>query len=246
MIKIISVPRINALGLKGPEKAPESILENIDYEKIIIKNDNIKEDENLILKKSKAYFNNDSKPLFIGGDHSITYPLVKNFFKQYKSKSFLIIFDAHPDCMPAMKEPTHEDFLAGLVRSKFPCKNICLIGVRKKEPEEELFLKKNKIRYFSSDIDYNEIKKYLIKKTKNKKVYLSIDVDVIDPKKFMAVNYPEKNGLSIHEFKKILKLIFRNCELEAADIVEYVPEKDIKNKSKKIILKLIKLFDNCF
>ncbi len=242
MIKIISIPRINALGLKGPEKTSEILLKKINHEILFVKNENINFDEKIIQREIKKHLNENKKILAIGGDHSITYPIGKSFLKKYKEKSFLIVFDAHPDCMPAMREPTHEEFLSGLIRIGWNPKNICLIGIRKLEPEEKIYIKKNKIKYFPADANIKEIKQYL--KTISKKIYLSIDIDVIDPKSIPAVNYPERNGFSEKQFISLLKYILKKKSIELIDIVEFVPNKDKNNKSKKFIIKLIKLIKN--
>ena len=71
----------------------------------------------------------DFKVCFVGGDHSITYPLFKAF-REKNAKPFLIVFDAHADCMPSMKEPTHEEFLRRIIEDGFdPAKVMKIIAV---------------------------------------------------------------------------------------------------------------------
>ncbi|MDD4563770.1 MAG: arginase family protein [Candidatus Nanoarchaeia archaeon] len=246
MKEIISIPRINALGLKGPEKTPEILLKKINHTKINTENQNISRDEKEIFKRIKESLSKDKRIFILGGDHSITYPSAKAFLQKYKQKSFIIIFDAHADCMPPMKEPTHEEFLAGLVKFGWNPKNICLIGVRKIESEEKEFLEKNKIKYFKTKIKTEEILNYLKQKTKNKKVYFSIDIDVIDPKFAPAVNYPEKKGLTKRKFFKLFKKILSLENLRLIDLVEIVLPKDKKNKTKRISKKIIYLINHSF
>ncbi len=242
MIEIISVPRINALGLKGPENN-EILLKKINHKIIEIKNDDISEDEKKIFKFSNEYIKNNEKTLFVGGDHSITYPIGKAFLKNNKSDYFFVIFDAHPDCMPAMKEPTHEDYLTALIKSGLNPKNICLIGIRKLEPEEKKFIHKNKIRYLKPEEINKDTIDFLERKIKNKKVYISIDIDAIDPKYTPAVNYREENGINKRTFFKLLKRLLK-LNIKTIDLVEFVPQNDKKNKSQKTIKKLIKLINN--
>lgn len=241
MINIISIPRINALGLNGPEKAPEILLKKIPHEKINVGNEDISEDEKLIRKEVKKHVESSEKTLFVGGDHSITYPIGLDFMKKYRDKSFLIVFDAHPDCMPSMKEPTHEDYLAGLIKRGWNPKNICLIGIRKIEPEEKRFLEKFKMKYFSQENSIKEIKKYLEKNTNQKQIYLSVDIDAVDPKNAMAVNYPEQKGISKHNLFNLLKYILPKSHI--IDIVEFVPQKDVKKKTERFVKKIIKLIN---
>ncbi len=242
MTKIFSIPRINSLGLNGPEKTPQILLQKKKYIQIKSDNENITEDEKEIYNVIKKEIASNDKILLIGGDHSITYPAGKAFLQKYKNKSFLIIFDAHTDCMPPMKEPTHEEFLAGLIKQGWPTKNILIIGLRKIEPEEQKFLDKHKIKYVSHY--YNNTITQIKKLTINKKIYLSIDIDAIDPKYAPAVNYPEPNGLTKKTFFKLIKTINKNQVPIIIDIVEIVPDKDKKNKTIKLAKKLIKILTN--
>lgn len=246
MSNIVSVPRINALGLNGPEKTPNILLKEIFYDKINVENEDILKDENKIYSFCRKYLRENKKVLFIGGDHSITYPIGKAFYDIYSENAYLIVFDAHADCMPPMKEPTHEEFLAGLVKYGWNPNNLCLIGVRKIEEEEREFLEKNKIKYFNSKEGINEIKSFIIKNTKGKDVYLSIDIDALDSKFVPGVSYPEKNGLSKKDFFYLLSYFLNFKNLRVVDLVEIVYLKDKFRKTYKLSKKVLSLINNCF
>ena len=85
-MKLYSTNRINALGLKGPEVLPEAIKEFVKQpiEHIQVDNDNVQESENILYNKAKEIFSNQEKATFIGGDHSITYPIFKAFQEKNK------------------------------------------------------------------------------------------------------------------------------------------------------------------
>jgi len=235
-MKLYSTNRINALGLKGPEETPNN---SPEAEYIQVNNDNIEESEKILYQKAKKIFDKKEKPLFIGGDHSITYPIFKAF-QERKKGSFLIVFDAHADCMPPQQEPTHEEFLRAIIENGFPAQNIILIGIRKAEPEEQKFLKENNIK---TSNETKESLKYIKENSKDKKIYLSIDIDALDPKFAPAVNYPEPNGLDKNEFKNLLKEILKENNVEAVDIVEAVPQKDIENKTINLINEIIEIIN---
>lgn len=237
MVAICGIPRINALGLKGPEKGPEKILKNIPHDLLNTPNEDVSLDEDKIFQY--ALKESNKTKIFIGGDHSITYSTGKAFLQNYsKENSFIIIFDAHPDLMPPMREPTHEEFLKGLLVLGWKPENIILLGVRKIEPEEAKILKTKKIKMFK-DESVSEILKYLKEKTLGKQVYLSIDFDVLDPKIFKAVNYPVKKGFTKEKYTSLLNGILKTCDVLNVDLVEYVPEKDYENESLEIIKETI-------
>jgi len=252
-MRIIKVPSINALGKQGPEKAPNLILselkknylkfDRLDLEEIHVDNSNIKESEGLIYKNAKEEFERQDKIVFIGGDHSISYSIVKAFNDVF-SDSFLIVFDAHADCMKPMKEPTHEEWLRAVVDSGFKPENIVLIGARKIEPEERRFLHAKKIKYFSEIYDLEAVADYITERASGKDVYVSIDIDVLEPAVAPAVNYPEPLGLTSRELFYLLRRIFFIPGLKAIDIVEVVPEidKNYNFRTIKVAAKILEEF----
>jgi len=228
-MKIIGVPRISALGKKGPEEAPRKILEElgVEGEEISVGNDDIAEDGRRIFSEARRAFKKDERVVFIGGDHSITYPTFKAFSEENEN-AFLVVFDAHADCMPPMREPTHEEFLRAVVEGGFSPENVVLVGARKLEDVEGEFLKKEGIKVFRGDFDSKDVMDYIFRRTRGKQVYVSVDIDVLDSKFAPAVNYPEPKGLLLEGFLHLLEEIFSLKEVRVLDIVEVVPEKDRK------------------
>jgi agmatinase len=241
-MKIVSVPMINALGLKGPEEAPEKILSELDLdsEKVEIDNSDIKKSGEAIYSKSKDIFGKEERVVFIGGDHSITFPIFKAFQEEYNDP-FLIVFDAHADCMSPMKEPTHEEFLRGIIENGFSPENVILIGVRKIEREEKKFLEEKGIKVFSEIYDLEAVGDFVTEKALGKDIYVSVDIDVLDPSFAPGVSYSEPNGLLSKELFYLLRRIFRIKSLKALDVVEVIPSKDLKYdyRTVKVAAKII-------
>jgi len=242
-MKIYSTNRINALGLEGPEELPEAIKEFIKtpIENIKVNNDNIQESENILYNKAKEIFNKNEKQIFIGGDHSITYPIFKAF-QENNNNPFLIVFDAHIDCDFCTKEPTHEEWLRALVEQGFPGENIIIIGARKIWDVEKKFLLKNNVKVFTEIFDIETAADYITEKANGQDLYISIDIDALDPAFAPAVNYPEPVGLSSKEFFYIFKRLLKIKSLKTIDIVEAIPEKD-KNHDNLTIRTIAKIIE---
>ena len=244
-MKIIKVPFVNALGKIGPEEAPDAIIkelkdsienfESLDVQKIEIKNNNVEKSSSEIYEFSKNIFKSRERPIFIGGDHSLSYSSVKAF-KENANHPFLIIFDAHADCDNCTKEPTHEEWLRGIIESGFDTKNVVLIGIRKIWNNEKQFLIKNGIKVFNEIENLEVVADYITERANGCDVYVSIDIDAIDPAFAPAVNYPEPAGITSKDYFYLIKRIFRIPTLRAIDIVEVVPKLD-----KKYDLRTIKL-----
>ena len=225
-MKLIKVPRINALGKKGPESAPDLLCKGFEFSEIKVDNSNVEEAGKEVYEKAKEIFEKGSG-LFVGGDHSISFPILKGF-SEVCGDGFLIVFDAHADCMKPMKEPTHEEWLRGVIELGWNPENVVLIGARKIEEVERKFLRENGVKVFSSECNLEAMTDYVMEKARDKNVYVSIDIDVLEPAFAPAVNYPEPLGFSSLDFFYVLRRILHLPKIIGVDLVEIVPSIDKK------------------
>ena len=247
-MKIISVPRINALGKTGPEKMGEKVLAEVgvDFETIEVDNSDVESSERAIYSKAKEIFKGGERAVFVGGDHSITYPIFKAF-GELNEDAFLIVFDAHADCDYSVKEPTHEEWLRAVIEKGFvKSENVILIGARKMWDVEKKFLTERGVKVFEDVYDFEAVADYITERANGKELYVSVDIDVLDPAFAPAVSYPEPNGLTTRELFYLLKRIFCIKSLRALDIVEVVPDKDEKYdyRTVRIVAKIVEEFIN--
>jgi len=259
-MQIIRVKGINAMGrTKGCEKAPVEILESLEeiyssergkiidkkllnLEEIHVDNNNVEEANELIYENSREIFSSQDKALFLGGDHSISYGLVKGFMENFENP-FLIVFDAHADCMEPGKEPTHEEWLRKLVEDSFPAGNVVIVAIRNIHPEEREFIDKNKIQVFGvKEILENrqEICDIIMERARNSDAfYISIDIDAVDPAFAPGTGYLEPGGLSSRELLYFLQRLMLLKNFRGADIVEINPGKDESGRTVKLGAKIL-------
>lgn len=168
----------------------------------------------------------------IGGDHSVSYGLIRAFSKKYEKRG-LVVFDAHLDCEDDFLPPTHEDLIRAVVNERFvKPENILIVGARKFYPKEIKFVKKKKIRLGNlEDIGA------FIKNVEN--LYVSVDIDVFDPKYAPGTGYLEKNGLEPEDVLLVIKNLAKSGKVKGFDIVEVNPKKDVENKTSKLAAKLL-------
>ena len=239
-MKIIKIP--NSRGCLGKnigcEKAPNLICP--DGENVELNDDDLIE-RNKQLEKLEG-------DIFIGGDHSITYPLVKGIVKESngeiegnEKKLGLIVFDAHADCVNNFNPPTHEDFNRVLVEEEIvKPENILLIGLRKVDDIEKKFMNEKGINY----IMFNEIRKEeVLEKIKefceNKDIYLSIDIDVLNPNEAPGTGYIEEDGMKLNNLLEFVEAV-RN--IKRVDLVEINPDKDIDGKTIGVGKRILDIF----
>ncbi len=260
-MKVIKIPSSQGgLGkATGSELAPDLIIKQtkelflsedgslptFDQDEVKVVQSNIEETNKNIYSKAKETLKETSKPLFLGGDHSITYPLVKAFSEIYPKNPGIIIFDAHPDAENDFMPPSQEDLLCVLVNQNIIKKeNIILIGTRNWHKNEIEFIKENKIRFFPmkevASEGIHEVSESIMSIAKNfKDLYISIDIDVLDPAFAPGTGYIEPGGLTTRELLFFLHRLKKLKNLKAYDLVEINPKKDVNNMTSKVGAKLL-------
>jgi len=216
----------NPTGAAGTASAPEEIaklfpeVEQID---VAVNQSNSEETmkniEAAALQELKT-----GKICSIGGDHSITYALVKAASQIHKNLT-LIYFDAHLDCEDDFLPPSHEDVIRAIAKQNLA--KIIIVGARKWWPKEAAFVKEHNIRIIKpEELDKaNLIVEGLI--------YISVDIDVFDQELAPATGYPEKQGINLQQFKKFTEKLDFN-RIIGFDLVEVVPQ--LENGKKTVTL----------
>ena len=212
----------------APDKVVEYLGEGFEIDEVEVVQSNIEETNKNIEEKASQTL--DKKPIFLGGDHSITFPLFKAFAKKHKNPC-LLIFDAHVDMSNDFLPPTHEDFNKTLIEQKILSpENLMIVGARNIYDIEKEYIQEKKLQILEKP-DLEKIKEFV----KDKDVYLSIDIDVLDPIEAPGTGYCEPNGLKINDLLKLL----REIKPKAIDIMEINPKKDVNNMTSKLGAKLI-------
>ena len=259
-MQIIRVRLINSMGKTiGCEKAPVEVLKELkeikmnesgkeiefssfNFEEIHVDLNNLEEANYLIFKNSKEAFEKNNKVFFIGGDHSISFPIC-SAFKEVQENPLLIIFDAHVDCDNPCKEPTHEEWLRELIEKGFDPKKVILISARKMWLHEVEFIKEKGVTLISMDVlqeDLHGVCDLVMERAKDSGgFYISVDIDAVDPAHAPAVAYPEPGGMSSRDLIYFIKRLSLLNNFKGADIVEINPEKDVNNITVRLGAKLL-------
>jgi len=154
-------------------------------------------------------------PVVFGGDHGVTYPVLKAVAQHYKGKVGIIDFDSHMDLDEFIKYSAAWQFLGAFQLKNVNPKNMVQIGIRNLDnsPRWLETAKKLGITSFTiTDVEENGISTIVEKAidvaTKGTKaIYVTLDVDVIDPAFCPAQKYPDPAGLTSREIMKALRII---------------------------------------
>ncbi len=177
--------------------------------------------------------NDRNYPISIGGDHSITYPIIAGYHKFYP-KLNILHFDAHPDLYNNFENDpfSHASPFARIMENNL-ANELIQIGIRTMTDHQKDQVDKYKIKV----ITMNEFSTDLVLKFDDP-VYISIDLDGLDPAYAPGVSHPEPGGLSTRDMIKIISNI--DGEVIGGDIVEYNPKRDINNITAVTAAKLLK------
>ena len=247
----------NSSHLRGPALAPQKIRDvlnsgsmnwcaenGLDLKKDLSWTDvgDIEcDDEILAFQKIEAMvthqIQNDMKVLTLGGDHSITYPILSAYGRYYPNLSILH-FDAHPDLYDELDgNPfSHACPFARIMEEELASRLI-QVGIRTINPHQASQIERFKVeviemKEWESGLDIEQ------RLDIQGPVYLSFDIDALDPSCAPGVSHHEPGGLMVRDVLNLIQSL--SCDIVGADIVEYNPKQDINDMTGFVAAKLFK------
>lgn len=203
----------------------------------------LKDLENFLQKKfspSKDFI------LALGGEHSITYPLVK-FYQQFYKELIVLQIDAHADLRNKYEQSKYSHACVMRRCLELGC-NLIQIGIRSLCKEEWLLINKhsNITTFFAwENLSAREVAEKCKKIIQNRPVYLTFDADGLDPSIMPGVGTPEPQGLSYTWFKEFILELFP-LNLVGMDFCELAPQ-PFSVVSESVAIKCIfKIFTSYF
>jgi agmatinase len=175
-------------------------------------------------------FDLEKKKIFIGGDHSISYPIVKYLF-EYGAVDQVITIDAHADFRDAYKNNRFSNAcVTRRIAELIGFENVVEIGIRSSSEEEYVVLK-DRIRLYDTALIKEKGLNWLLDTIGcgNEKTYLSIDIDVLDPGIAPGVEHPEPCGMSLEDLIALIRGLLETKKVVASDLVEVNPRFDNAN-----------------
>jgi arginase len=169
----------------------------------------------------------------LGGDHSITFPIIKAVAKKY-SELTIFHFDAHPDLYDEFEGNrwSHACPFARIMESGL-AKRLVQIGIRTINGHQREQAK----RFGVEVIEMRHLPTYARLKAAGP-VYISFDMDVLDPAYAPGISHREPGGMSVRE--AIAHLHAVEGEIVGADVVEYNPVRDVSGMTATVAAKILK------
>lgn len=183
--------------------------------------------------------------LALGGDHSISYELIRAAKANAKGEIGLVQFDAHHDTR--IKWATHSGFwLRQLLEEKIlQPGNIVQIGIRGSLYSKHYmnYLRDNKIQIISAwDLHENGLDAAMAKTMKQlastDEIYLTFDIDAIDQAYAPGTDYPSPGGLTSNEAIHMTYNLASRHNVRWMDIMETSPPLDINDQTIRVAAEL--------
>jgi agmatinase len=168
-----------------------------------------------------ALLESDKFLVTIGGEHSISAPIVQAAAKKFSGLSVLQI-DAHADLRDSYQSQKNSHACA--MRRTLDFAPLVQVGVRNISGEEAQVVSTLRTKIFY-DWNMRDDPKWIDRAVDalSDTVYVTIDLDGLDPATMPAVGTPEPGGLSWRELTALLRRTFERKRVIAADVVELCP-----------------------
>lgn len=175
-----------------------------------------------------------AKPLLLGGDHSITYPILRAFAD--RGPLTVLHFDAHGDIYDEFEGDrySHACPFARVMEEKLAARLI-QVGVRTLTPHQ-----RDQSRRFATEIFGAGRWRQAIDAVSavQGSVYVSLDLDVLEPMLAPGLSHPEPGGLSVRDVLDVLSAL--RADVAGADVVEYNPRNDVRDLTARVAAKFVK------
>jgi len=168
-----------------------------------------------------AVVDHDKFPIVLGGEHSITSPVVAAMAARHPGLSVLQI-DAHADLRDCYMGTRFNHACA--MRRVLEYARCTQVGIRSLSTEEAKAVPTLPTEIFF-DVNMRNEKNWIdqVVDSLGETVYITIDCDGMDPAIMPSVGTPEPGGLSWYEMLALLKSVISSRHVVGCDLVELCP-----------------------
>jgi len=173
------------------------------------------------------------RPVCLGGDHSITLPIVRAFGQRIPDLTILH-FDAHPDLYDELEgnRQSHACPFARIMEAG-AAKRLIQVGIRTMNSHQREQAKK-----FGAEVIEMRHLPALDRMKVEGPLYISFDMDALDPAFAPGISHREPGGMSVREAIAHIHAI--TGRIAGADLVEFNPAQDNTQITAMVAAKLVK------
>lgn len=171
-------------------------------------------------------------PISLGGDHSITFPIIQAVEARHGPVDILH-FDAHPDLYDELEgdRRSHASPFARIMEAGL-ASSLTQVGIRTLNKHQ----REQAARFGVAQIEMKDVAAW--RPRFENALYISIDLDGFDPAYAPGVSHHEPGGLTVRDVMDVLLSL--KVPLLGADVVELNPDRDINGVTAVLAAKLVK------
>jgi agmatinase len=172
-------------------------------------------------------------PVCLGGDHSITYPILRAFARRFADLT-IVHFDAHPDLYEVFDGNRYSHACPfARIMEEGSAKRLIQIGIRTMNAHQ----RQQATRFGVEVVEMRQLPAYEKLKLGGP-LYISFDIDVLDPAFAPGISHREPGGMSVREAVAHLHAI--TGKIVGADLVEFNPKQDVSQLTAMVCAKILK------
>jgi len=175
-------------------------------------------------------------PIFIGGEHLVTFPIIKEYARRYPDLA-VIHFDAHADLREDyLGNPKSHATVIRKVAELIGPQNVYQFGIRSGTREEFAYGRENTNFY---PFKVLEPLQQVLPQLANRPVYVTLDIDVVDPAFAPGTGTAEPGGISAAEMLSAI-IALRDLKVVGFDLVEIAPQYDQSERTALLGAKIVR------
>lgn len=176
-----------------------------------------------IARATEAIVRAGGMPVVLGGEHTVTYGVIKGLKAAGIDDFGVVQIDAHCDLRHAYEDDllSHASVMKRLVDMDIP---LYQLGIRAYCEEEMQVRERFGVDYQDADeLVPNNINSITLPDEFPEKVFFTVDVDGLDPSVFPSTGTPVPGGLGWYQTLSLFESVARQRELVGFDVMEFAP-----------------------
>ena len=190
-------------------------------------------DVDRIREASGQAASDDVTPLFLGGDHMVTNPIVAGIVAA-RGPVNILHFDAHPDIYEDFGgDPLSHASPFARIMERGDATRLVQVGIRTANQH----CREQAAKYGVETVEMRDFEAARVPIPEGP-LYISIDMDALDPAYAPGVSHHEPGGLTVRDILSVLHRVDR--PIVGADVVELNPTRDINGMTAVVAAKFVK------
>ena len=236
-------PSSNAWNERGDDLAADGVLDDAGD---LALGDDPAAARDAIEQRVREILAQARRPLVLGGDHSITYPILRAYARRDgpgdarpagRTEPLTVLhIDAHADLYDSFGDDrfTHASPFARVMEERLVGR-LMQVGIRTLNAHQRAQASRFGVEILGADRWREALP--LLGRLRGP-VYVSLDLDVLEPTLAPGLSHPEPGGLTVREVLELLSAV--RVPVVGADVVEYNPTLDVRDLTARVAAKFVK------